>query len=171
MFKVILAATDGSAHGTRATEIAANIAAKYDARFIVLSVVQPGPLPRALHEASRNQGSRSPHPLIAKVPSWFDEALEVSRRGTGDVHALVEALAGEALGHADAVAKKEGLSDYATFLEHGDPTAIILEYADRENADLIVLGRRGLGSFAELMLGSVSHKVTQLTQRSCLTVK
>lgn len=138
---------------------------------MVLTVVQPGPPPQALQKISRREAGRSPHPLIAKVPSWFDEALGASRGTTGEAHALVEALAGEALSYADSVAKREGVSNYMGSVDRSDPAKIILEYSDRENADVIVLGRRGLGRLAELMLGSVSHKVTLRTERSCLTVK
>ena len=50
-------------------------------------------------------------------------------------------------------------------------TAEVAAYMARaRNADLIVLGRRGLGTLAGLPLGSVSHKVTQMADRPCLTV-
>jgi nucleotide-binding universal stress UspA family protein len=42
----------------------------------------------------------------------------------------------------------------------GSPAPAILDYADREGCDLIVMGSRGLGAFRELMVGSVSHNVT-----------
>jgi nucleotide-binding universal stress UspA family protein len=41
----------------------------------------------------------------------------------------------------------------------GSPAAAILEAAEREPADLIVLGARGLGRFKEMVVGSVSHRV------------
>ncbi|HLW17830.1 MAG TPA: universal stress protein [Actinomycetota bacterium] len=40
-----------------------------------------------------------------------------------------------------------------------DPAQAIIAVADRENADMIVVGRRGRGGFAELVLGSVSHRL------------
>lgn len=51
------------------------------------------------------------------------------------------------------------------------PSEKILECAERENADLIVMGRRGLGSFSKLFLGSTTYKVMQLTEKNCLTVR
>lgn len=36
----------------------------------------------------------------------------------------------------------------------------ILEVVEEEHADMIVVGRRGLGSVAELLLGSVSHELS-----------
>jgi nucleotide-binding universal stress UspA family protein len=41
-----------------------------------------------------------------------------------------------------------------------DPARGLMEVAHRENADLIVTGRRGRGGFAELLLGSTSHALT-----------
>ena len=56
-------------------------------------------------------------------------------------------------------------------LKDGDPATSILRAADDEAADIIVMGRRGLGDLAGLLLGSVSHKVTHLASCACLTVK
>lgn len=42
-------------------------------------------------------------------------------------------------------------------VEEGDPAAALLEHA--KDADLIVVGTRGLGGFKSLLLGSVSQKV------------
>jgi nucleotide-binding universal stress UspA family protein len=46
-----------------------------------------------------------------------------------------------------------------------------LDIADRENADLIVVGSRGLGRLRELLIGSVSHKVAMLAKCPCLIVR
>jgi nucleotide-binding universal stress UspA family protein len=44
-------------------------------------------------------------------------------------------------------------------VEVGDPSQTIIETAEQNNSDLIIIGSRGLGLFKELLLGSVSHKV------------
>jgi nucleotide-binding universal stress UspA family protein len=55
-------------------------------------------------------------------------------------------------------------------VEVGDPAGVIVDIARARGADLIMLGRRGLGTLARLLLGSVSHKVIQVADRPCLTV-
>lgn len=45
-----------------------------------------------------------------------------------------------------------------TILAHGSAAAALLEIA--VNADLLVVGARGLGGFSGLLLGSVSHQVS-----------
>ncbi len=54
--------------------------------------------------------------------------------------------------------QKAGLDVIPEILE-GPPADAILRVADARNVDLIVMGARGLGSVASLLLGSVSQKV------------
>jgi nucleotide-binding universal stress UspA family protein len=58
-----------------------------------------------------------------------------------------------------------------TFLATGDPAQEILEHAEKNNVDMIVLGSRGAGKLEMLMLGSVSHKVCNVAECTCVTVK
>jgi nucleotide-binding universal stress UspA family protein len=48
---------------------------------------------------------------------------------------------------------------YRAIFEMGSPAPTLIGVAQREQADLIVTGTRGLGGFKELMLGSVSHQL------------
>jgi len=172
VFRTILAATDGSEAATQAVETAAEIAASQNARLIVLSVVEPGPVPRAVREKlkeSSNQGG-AVHPLIANIPSWMDSAIDVVKQSTGEGHALMETVAREAVEQAAARAHARGVAAPETAIEYGDPTETIMEAAEKHDADLIVTGRRGLGGITGLMLGSVSSKVSQLSHRCCLLV-
>src|SRR5467141_3770230 len=57
---------------------------------------------------------------------------------------------------------------YRAFLVDGRPASAILDIADREKADLIVVGRRGRGEVAELLLGSVSHEIALHSKRPVL---
>ena len=53
-------------------------------------------------------------------------------------------------------------------LETGDTASVILSTAQKESADLIIMGSRGLGVIHEHVLGSVSHRVS--TQAPCPTL-
>ena len=57
---------------------------------------------------------------------------------------------------------------FRTVLEEGNPTEVIRETAEAEDADLVVVGRRGLGGFGELLLGSTSHALSHHLKRPIL---
>jgi len=59
---------------------------------------------------------------------------------------------------------------YRTRLEDGPPTMAVLRVADDQDADLVVLGTRGMGGAPGLLLGSTSHQVVQLAQRPVVVV-
>lgn len=52
----------------------------------------------------------------------------------------------------------------------GPPSLVLLDAASHENADLVVVGSRGTGGFAELRLGSTSHQVAEHSSRPVLIV-
>lgn len=52
----------------------------------------------------------------------------------------------------------------------GDPAHEILKYASDTEQQLIIIGSRGLSGIKEMMLGSVSHKVSQLSKCPVLIV-
>jgi nucleotide-binding universal stress UspA family protein len=58
-----------------------------------------------------------------------------------------------------------------TILEEGDPPKVILDTAKKFNANIIVIGSRGLSQIKELLLGSVSHSVTKHADIPVLVVK
>ena len=59
---------------------------------------------------------------------------------------------------------------YRTVMEDGRPASVIAAVAERENADLVVVGRRGRGGVAELLLGSVSHELVLNSKRPVLLI-
>jgi nucleotide-binding universal stress UspA family protein len=66
---------------------------------------------------------------------------------------------------------KMGLDNVIRAVEAGDPASRIVEHAREHKIDLIVMGSRGTSDVKGLMLGSVSHKVTQLAPCMCLTLR
>ncbi|UWQ94516.1 universal stress protein [Rhodobacteraceae bacterium M385] len=80
-------------------------------------------------------------------------------------------LAGQEVMEASTARATElGTAPASTTIGDTDPADAILDAAKLNDADLIVMGRRGLGSVASLFLGSVSQKVSRGADCSCLTV-
>lgn len=50
----------------------------------------------------------------------------------------------------------------------GDATSNIIDFSKKGNYDTIIMGRRGMGQFKQLVLGSISNKV--LNQSDCTVV-
>ncbi len=66
--------------------------------------------------------------------------------------------------------KAAGGNSIGVMLE-GSPADAILEYAQKINADMIVVGSRGLSTFRGLLLGSVSAKLVRESKIPVLVVK
>ncbi|MGF1541114.1 MAG: universal stress protein [Pleurocapsa sp.] len=56
-------------------------------------------------------------------------------------------------------------------VSEGEPKTIVLNVAQEIDADLIIMGSRGLGKLQSILSNSVSQYVFQLTERSMLLVK
>lgn len=59
---------------------------------------------------------------------------------------------------------------HRTALLYGSPVQVLLEIADEEDADLIVLGSRGLGQNPDRLLGSTSAQVVNQSHRPVVVV-
>ena len=87
-------------------------------------------------------------------------------------HAILDAVkkAGQTiLTRAENMVPSEVESEI--FLETGSPAAVILEFEENLNADLIVMGSRGLGLVKGVLLGSVSQYITERAKCPVLVVK
>ncbi len=59
---------------------------------------------------------------------------------------------------------------FRSVVADGSPAAAIIDVAQHEEADLVVTGRRGLGGFKELLLGSTSHELSHHLDRPLVIV-
>jgi len=71
---------------------------------------------------------------------------------------------------AKALAIEKGSKDPHAFVKRGPPARTIVSFAKEHGADLIVLGSRGTGDIEKFLLGSVSHKVTGMSDIPVLVV-
>jgi nucleotide-binding universal stress UspA family protein len=147
----ILVAIDGSDHAWKALDLATDIAKQREAQLIVLHVVPFEPLPDALRQFAQ----------VEHIPIEEERARYHSSLSLGD--ALTQ--------RAAANARDKGLTAVKTRTAEGQPASLILEVAAEEEVDMIVLGSRGLSDPKALFLGSISHKVANLAECTCVTVK
>jgi nucleotide-binding universal stress UspA family protein len=150
MFKKILAPTDGSDAALRAIEMASDLALKYDAELLII---------HAMEEvgSSRVPGGAE---WLAKI-----EHIRITESST------LMAIAEEIVQQAEMRARELGVAEPNSDIRAGHAADVIGDAAKENGADLIVMGRRGLGRVSDLLLGSVSHRVTQLADCACLTIK
>lgn len=175
MIKTIVVPVDGSDHARKAADLAGDIGERYEAEIVLVSVALPaGRVPEGLRQMAEAEHlidpDRRPPAVEGYVPGDTAAALQDSRESDLD-EAAATRVAQWILNKAQQRAKERGVTTVRQRLEHGDPAEQILEVAKEEKADLIVIGSRGLSPLAGLLLGSVSHKICQLSECSCITVK
>ena len=177
MIKRVLVAVDGSEHAARALELACEVASRFGGELIALHVVPDKPLSEAERQMAEVEFS-------AEVARGFDltrfaEARDdvrlmsqrLTEQAAETAHRFRVALGERLMEEARARAHQQAVPSVRAVVREGDPAAAILNVAGEEHADIIVMGRRGLGDLAGLLLGSVSHKVAHLAECACLTVR
>ncbi|SLN39798.1 Stress response protein NhaX [Roseivivax jejudonensis] len=147
MFASILAAYDGSTGAFAALEKAAALAKLTGADLTVLTCYRHHSMLEASLSMVRGAGEGS--------ANLDDIMREVSR---------------EAAEEAKTRAKDLGVESVSAFIKNGPSARTIVSFAGEKGCDLIVIGSRGLGSTEGYLLGSVSHKVTSLSDVPVLVV-
>ena len=133
----IIAAVDGSASSLKAVAVAADLASRYGAELIFLTIMP---------ELSAA--------LTAELATYIrQEQIDVP------VGELASARAENILAGARLHAQANGADRVSTCSSSGDPAEEIIIKAKDRRADLIVVGSRGHGRLAGLLLGSVAQKV------------
>ena len=177
MFSKILVATDDSEHAQRALVVAGTLASRFEADLIVLHVFSSAEMNETtLHMAevehlmpARLQASGSGLGIVGATGLSIDPIYETDNYGV--MYQAAEKV-GQLLADDGAnVARKAGAPKVNSIAQHGDPASVILDVAQHDKIDLIILGSRGLGTLKGLFMGSVSNKVNQLSDCCCITVK
>ena len=124
---------------------------------------------RAANEAAGLARELSSHVILVYI---INNPPSQSRmvKANFDVHSLLEEDAKSDIKNTLEIFETEGLA-YTLKVAIGDPAAEIIEIAEKENADLIVIGSRGLGTLKGVFLGSVSQKVTHHAKCPVMIVK
>lgn len=141
MFKKILVAMDGSDMSKKAFETALLLAKEHESMLSLMNVGKSLAIPQGM--------------VIDSIDEVYD-----SMRKEGE----------ELLNKGKWLAESQGVPVDVHYVE-GDPAAQIIKTAKDGHFQLIVIGSRGLGPFKEMMLGSVSHRVSQLSHCPVLIVK
>ncbi len=177
MIKTIVVPTDGSDHANKAIDLGADIAGKYGARIVILHVLMHHMSATDVKILSREIGA--PASVIAKLEELEQSMLDATMASATGGAPIMLPVPSDILSEvgklitdkAVEAAKAKGASDVAVQIVDGSAAEAILAAAETEHADMIVMGSRGLGKFADLFMGGVSHKVSHLSSCTCVTVK
>lgn len=175
MFQTILCPIDGSEHADKALDLAIDLAGKYGAGVHLLHVLLRDLTGDELLRFAETEG------IAEAVPSEQERLMQMPPGqmvpgGTATppqavASGVVAAIGEKILDAARRKATVTGVEVAGASIENGDPARRILESAERNGVDLIVMGTRGLSDLKGLFLGSVSHKVANSAACTCITVK
>jgi nucleotide-binding universal stress UspA family protein len=178
MVKKILIAIDGSDHAGKAVAFGADIAAKYGAELLLVHVLLRQELPRDLQRIAEAEhlvpgdGRAMPAAAAAGLPvADLGSYLNLADGHVAMTRDVLHELGEKILDNAETVAREHGAGKIVKRIEDGKPIDRILQLARSEKVDLVVTGARGLSDVKALILGSVSHKLAQMSPVTCITVR
>jgi nucleotide-binding universal stress UspA family protein len=145
MFGRIVVGTDGSDTAKEAVRQATDLAKKVGASLDLVSAYEPVPPSRL-----REERQQAPDDLSHAIGPRED----------------VDATLAEAAKEIEAA----GL-EVKTYARQGDPADAILDVAEEQNADLIIVGNKGMTGAKRFLLGSVPNKVSHHAPCSVLIVR
>jgi nucleotide-binding universal stress UspA family protein len=145
MFQSIVVGTDGSETAGQAVREAIELAKAVGASIDVVSAYEP-----VSNQRLREEARQAPEDL-----QWMVNPREDVDATLRDASELIEAA---------------GL-DVKTYAREGDPADAILDVAEERNADLIVVGNKGMTGAKRFLLGSVPNKVSHHAPCSVLIIR
>jgi nucleotide-binding universal stress UspA family protein len=141
MFRTVLVGTDGSARAGRAVQEAIDVAKSEGARLHLVAA-------------------------YGKHERHWEEIESSARVGTVDLRQVAEGV----LAREGRRAEEQGV-EVEWSAREGDPAEAILEAAVDVDADLIVVGNKGMASGKRFFLGSVPNKVSHHAPCSVMVVR
>ena len=153
LFKKILVAYDGSEQVKRAIDYAADMANTCGGTLVVLTVV-----PRVTLPVFPEEGYGSAPLTTAQDFGDYQDKMR----------AMYQMSQQEVI--KDMAEHFPKLQTEAILLE-GRPSATIVEQAEKNRADLIVMGSRGIGGISGWILGSTSRRVVESCTKPVLVIK
>ena len=145
MFRSIVVGTDGSDTATQAVRQAVELASAVGAKVELVSAYEPVPAQR-LREERRD----APEDL-----QWAINPRE-------DVDATLDS--------AQELARAAGV-EVNIYSRQGDPADAILDVAEEREADLIIVGNKGMTGAKRFLLGSVPNKVSHHAPCSVMIIR
>ncbi len=175
MTRTIVCAYDGSDTAGRALDLAAELSAKLGMDLSIVHVLLHGRpaeemvrLAEVEHivERAATQALPDPATFYGSVYDYFGTG-----RSDADRARIVAAVGGELAKDARLRAEAAGARNVTANIRSGDYAEEILQEAEERDAEMIVLGRRGLGVVRNAVLGSVSLQIVQRAERTVVTVR
>ena len=153
MYKKILVAFDGSEPSKRALDHGVSIADMIQAKVYIISVV-----PRVMMPVFPDEGFGAAPVTAAQDMSDYQERMKI--------------VYGKSLEEAEQDIKNHYPNLHVeTRLMEGRPSATIVEEAENNDMDIIVIGSRGLGGITGWILGSTSRRIVESCTKPILVVK
>jgi nucleotide-binding universal stress UspA family protein len=150
MINKLLVAVDGSSHSLKAVDYASAIAACCKASVIILTVVK-------VHMVKELSAETRAYAKLEQIPGVDLNALKM--------------IAGELVADAEKRSRDKGVGDVVTKVREGPIARTIVECAQQDDVDMIVVGSRGFGNIESTLRGGVSLRVELLAKCPVLTVK
>jgi nucleotide-binding universal stress UspA family protein len=153
MYKRILVPLDGSDPSNNALEHAIGIAEKFGSELTLLAVV-----PKVMVPVFPDEGFGAAPVTAAKDMARYQDRMKEIYENV-----LVEARAKAEDEYPELKVE--------TILREGRPSATIVDIAENDGVDLIVMGSRGIGGITGWILGSTSSHVVDSCTKPILIVK
>ncbi|GER05830.1 universal stress protein [Iodidimonas muriae] len=128
---------------------------------------------RAVEFAAKHAAHSGGHILLANIVHWSGftplSVEEAMRRPVDKKEE--ERLAKETvLAPLVELAKSLGVTDVDSYYSWGNPARELKKLAKERQAEMIIVGRRGHSSFADLVLGSVANSVAHIAETPVVLV-